>query len=181
MNARAKAQVYLASTSPARARLLEDGGFHPIVLRQDMDEDQVLHCVTLEKGEPLSPKETVMTLAHRKAASAVDLATDLSGLVIGADTVFELDGATYGKPTDEDSALALLRQFRGNTGSFVPGMHVIHVKDGTNMGERSMVSHSFLTMSSDGTDQELAEYVAKTLYPANGWLPERGELRQPSV
>src|SRR5918994_4924024 len=95
-------QVCLASTSPARLMLLRQAGIEPLTLAPDVYEDAVIAGIEAETGRSLSPTEHVLVLARRKAADVADRIGSehpgFDGIVIGGDSMFELDGVIYGKP-----------------------------------------------------------------------------------
>ena len=59
----------------------------------------------------VTPEETVMALASAKAAEVAARRPD--SLVIGADTIVELDGVILGKPSDRSDAFRMLRSLSG--------------------------------------------------------------------
>ena len=103
-------QVCLASTSPARLMLLRQAGIEPLTLAPDVDEDAVIAGIEAETGRTLSPTEHVLVLARRKAADvAARIGAEhpgFDGIVIGGDSMFELDGVIYGKPHTPEAATA---------------------------------------------------------------------------
>ena len=84
----------LASASPARLRLLRDAGLSPDVVVSGVDEDDVT-------GDA---RTVVLELATRKA-QAVACGVD-DALVVGCDSMLELDGEVLGKPATADEAVA---------------------------------------------------------------------------
>lgn len=123
-------RLVLASGSPRRRELLASVGVTAEVLVTNIDET------------PLAAElatELVSRLAAGKAeAAAVILRsreTDFAGgcLVIGSDTVVEIDGDILGKPVDDGDAAATLRRLSGRTHRAHTGVGVVHIdNDGTN-------------------------------------------------
>jgi septum formation protein len=102
----------------------------------------------LEQGEA----EIVALENARRKARAVRGADEV---VLGCDTVVELDGRLYGKPADEAAARATLRALGGRTHTVVSGL----VLDGPLPRERSAVSRtdvSFRELSEELIDWYLA-------------------------
>lgn len=92
----------LASNSPRRRELLNNCGYVFDVIPSDCDE-------TVD--ESLTPAETVMELARRKALSVLKENSD--SVVLGCDTVVAVDGKILGKPTDRDEAFSMLMSLSG--------------------------------------------------------------------
>ncbi|HAQ58984.1 MAG TPA: septum formation inhibitor Maf, partial [Microbacterium sp.] len=124
-------RVCLASTSPARLALLRQSGIEPLTLAPDVDEDEAIRAVEASEARTLAPGEHVLLLARRKAADvAARLARDdprFDGLVIGGDSMFELDGEILGKPHTAENATARWRAMRGRTGALHSGHSVLRV------------------------------------------------------
>lgn len=160
-------RVVLASASPARLALLRAAGLRPEVLVSGVDEDDV-------RG---SPFDVARTLAVRKAET---VAERLSGdaLVIGCDSVLDLDGAALGKPADLADARARWRAMRGRTGVLRTGHCLI---DTTGGREVAAVAATVVRFAHP-TDVEIDAYLATgeplrvagafTIDGLGGWLVE---------
>lgn len=96
----------LASGSPRRRELLAGLGLTFEVRPADIDE-------TPGPGEPAA--DLVARLAHEKAAAVAGP----DELVLGADSVVELEGRVLGKPVDRDDAVGMLQSLSGRT-------HTVH-------------------------------------------------------
>lgn len=162
-------RLVLASASPARLRVLLGAGLTPEVRVSGVDEDAT-------SG---SPEDIASTLAARKART---VAQDLDGpaLVLGCDTLLELDGAALGKPLSVDDSVARWRQMRGRTGEVVTGHCAI--LSGLATREVSAVARTSVTFGSP-TDAELWAYAetgepqqvagAFTIDRLGGWFVDR--------
>lgn len=139
-------RVVLASASPARLALLRAAGLRPEVLVSGVDEDDV-------RG---SPFDVARTLAVRKAET---VAERLSGdaLVIGCDSVLDLDGAALGKPSDPAEAVLLWQRMRGRDGLLLTGHCVVRL--GATRAEAVAVESTVVRFGSP-SDDEVAAYVA---------------------
>jgi nucleoside triphosphate pyrophosphatase len=117
--------LVLASASPARVALLRAAGFTPEVQVSGEPEDGV---------DGLGAVELSHTLALRKAtAVAGRLAgtADRAGtLVMGCDSVLDIDGEVRGKPRSPAEATAWWRGYRGRTGTLVTGHALVEVCSG---------------------------------------------------
>ena len=68
-----------------------------------------------------APEAMVLRLAAAKAAAAD---VDETQLVVGADTIVDLDGQPFGKPEDQDDALCMLAALSGRTHQVLTGVAV---------------------------------------------------------
>ncbi|MER5426572.1 Maf family protein [Streptosporangium roseum] len=138
-------QIVLASASPARFALLRSAGLDPKVIVSGVDEDAVIAD---------TPSDLCLALARAKAAV---VARDLtSGLVIGCDSVLELDGRAYGKPSSAEEAVSRWQSMRGREGRLLTGHCVIDAAGGREAAEVGATVVRFGTP----TDAEIAAYVA---------------------
>ncbi len=157
-------RVCLASTSPARLMLLRQAGIVPDMAAPDVDEQAVVAAVERETRRTLAPDEHVLLLAQRKAQDvAARLRADdpgFEGIVIGGDSMFELDGELFGKPGTPQSATARWRAMRGRTGVLHSGHSVVRLAPGEQPAEAHAVAHAQVTFCADITDAEIDAYVA---------------------
>ncbi|MFC4589446.1 Maf family protein [Sphaerisporangium corydalis] len=138
-------EIILASASPARLAVLREAGLDPEVIVSGVDEE----AVTAE-----SPAELCLVLARAKAAAVAEMVAQ--GLVIGCDSVLELDGQAYGKPKSAEEATGRWRSMRGRTGRLLTGHCVIDTATGAEAAQVASTTVRFGTPS----DEEIAAYVA---------------------
>jgi septum formation protein len=144
-------RLVLASASPARLTTLRHAGLEPEVVVSGVDESAVT-------------ADSVAALAGRLAqlkAEAVAAALPADGspvLVVGCDSMLELDGEAYGKPGTPDLAVERWRRMRGRSGILHTGHHVL-LRDGDGTRTRSAVASTTVHFA-DLTDAEVAAYVA---------------------
>ncbi len=168
--------LILASASPARAALLRTAGIEPDIQPADVDEEALLAAAARESGGRAVPvREAVALLARAKAeavasllattdaAAPADLThrTDPAGeleegdaVVIGCDSLLELDGEALGKPYEPERARARWRQMRGRSGTLHTGHHLIRGVDHVHAVSSTVVHFAELT------DAEIDAYVA---------------------
>ncbi|MFC8717098.1 Maf family protein [Kitasatospora sp. NPDC057198] len=146
----ARRPLVLASASPARLGLLRQAGLDPLVRVSGVDEDAL---------SADTPGELALVLAVAKAEK---VAGELAGepgeppLVVGCDSVLELDGAALGKPADAAEAVARWRAMRGREGVLRTGHCVIDTATGRRAGATASTTVRFGTPD----DAEVAAYVA---------------------
>ena len=159
---RERMQVCLASTSPARLMLLRQAGIEPVTMTPDVDEDAVIAAVEQAEARRLEADEHVLLLARRKAGdvAARAAADGFEGIVIGGDSMFEIDGEILGKPYTPEAATLRWRQMRGRTGMLHSGHSVIRVGGGTPSAEAHAVAAASVSFAADVTDAEIDAYVA---------------------
>jgi septum formation protein len=140
--------LVLASASPARLSTLRNAGIEPVVIVSGVDEDQVTG---------LAPADLALALARLKC-DAVAERDDLppGALVVGCDSVLELDGQALGKPADPVEATARWRQMRGRSGV----LHTGHSLRDTVSGRSASATASTTVHFADVDDDEIDAYVA---------------------
>ncbi|MFD9070666.1 nucleoside triphosphate pyrophosphatase [Streptomyces lasiicapitis] len=140
-------RLVLASQSPARLGLLRQAGLAPEVIVSGVDEDAV--------SAP-TPAELAKALAVAKA-SVVAARPDTKGaLVVGCDSVLELDGLALGKPADAEEATARWKDMRGRAGVLQTG----HCVYDTLSGKHVAATASTVVRFGEPSDAEIAAYVA---------------------
>jgi septum formation protein len=154
--------LLLASRSPARLATLRAAGVSPLVRVSDVDEDAVLRDAR-ERYGALEPVDAVLVLARAKAeevARAVD--DDEVDLLVGCDSMLELDGDVLGKPADADEARARWHAMRGRAGVLHTGHWLVDLRDpadggtGATLGATASTTVHFADLS----DEEIDAYVA---------------------
>ncbi len=152
--------LVLASASPARRVLLRRAGIEPSIHVSDVDEDAVVAAARAAYG-PLDPGDTALLLARAKAESVCrSLASpDASHLVLGCDSVLELDGMVHGKPGTTEVATERWRAMRGRAGVLHTGHWLV---DERHDGSHGVVGATASTtvQFADVSDAEIAGYVA---------------------
>jgi septum formation protein len=152
-------RLVLASASPARLETLRRAGLDPQVVVSGVDESDV---------RADKPADVALELAQRKAravarrlrsgGAAVPSAGPPAapGLVVGCDSVLELDGEALGKPGSADEAAARWRAMRGRSGV----LHTGHCVVDTASGGSDAATESTTVHFADVTDAEIEAYVA---------------------
>ena len=150
-------RLYLASTSPARLATLRAVGIDPLAVPSHVDED----AVTLAAG-PLEPDALVTTLARAKAEAVAERLADegVDGLILGGDSMFEVDGLVQGKPHLPEVARERWRTQRGRSGVLHSGHWLIDARGGTIGRSLGGATSAVVHFASDITDAEIDAYIA---------------------
>jgi septum formation protein len=138
--------LVLASQSPARLATLRSAGVEPVVIVSGVDEDQLTG---------LSPADLALELARLKAAAVVPRAPE-GALVLGCDSVLELDGEALGKPGTPEEATRRWHRQRGRTGVLHTGHSLVDAASGEAVSRVASTTVHFAAIS----DAEIAAYVA---------------------
>jgi nucleoside triphosphate pyrophosphatase len=163
--------LVLASASPARRATLTAAGIDPVVRASAVDEDAVVARYGVTAAE-----DVALVLARAKAEDvAAQLPTATGGtagdgpddeaaeaLVVGCDSVLELDGDVYGKPGTAELATERWRRMRGRTGVLHTGHWLVdtrHAADGGTGGTLGAVASTRVHFA-DLADDEIDAYVA---------------------
>jgi len=116
-------KIILASGSPRRIKMLEDDGQNFRVIKPMCEEN-----INLD----LSPAQTVMALALRKALDVKARVSDADGdLIIACDTVVANEHRIIGKPKDEEDAFNILSELCGKAHSVWSGVVLINLQKNT--------------------------------------------------
>jgi septum formation protein len=144
-------RLILASASPARLATLRAADLAPEVCVSGVDETTVT--------EPTVP-ELVSTLARLKAETAAARLDQDSRttIVLGCDSLLELDGTAYGKPGSAAEAISRWHRMRNRSGVLHTGHHVLLQRAGRQRSESAVASTT--VHFADLTDAEIDAYVA---------------------
>ncbi len=135
----------LASGSAGRLKVLRDAGIDPEVVVSGVDESD-------EDGLP--PADMVLRLAGRKAAAVARLCPD--ALVLGCDSLLELDGTAFGKPQSGDEAAVMWHRLAGREATLLTGHSLIETSSGRRVTELATT----LVRFGRPDPAELAAYIA---------------------
>lgn len=167
--------LLLASASPARRATLVAAGVVPFVRVSDVDEDAVL-AAARERFGVLEPADAVLLLAQAKAEAVTQLveaeaeiagteteAAPIDGdIVVGCDSMLELDGEIYGKPATAAEAIERWQSMRGRSGVLHTGHWIVDLRADADGGTGGTLGASSATVVhfADVSDAEIEAYVA---------------------
>ena len=107
-------KIILASKSKVRKDILNNHGINCEVYPSNVDEDSVKISLTNEKASPETISKNLAELKANKVSNKFP-----NKLVIGADSVIDLDGKVISKPEDRNQALDILKSLNGKTHSLI--------------------------------------------------------------
>jgi septum formation protein len=139
-------KLLLASTSPARKRLLTDAGIVFETRSPGVDEDALV-----DQQKPATIQDMTLLLARAKAE-----AVSFDGLILGCDSALLFEGEMLGKPHHPEVAIARWQKMRGKTGVLASGHWLIDGETGAATGKVTQTSVSFANLS----DEQIHKYVA---------------------
>ena len=103
-------QIILASKSEVRKKILEKYKINCIVKPSNIDEDNVKESLLKEKATPEIISKNLAELKANKISQKM-----VGELVLGADSVIDLNGKIISKPADRKEALQILQSLNGQT------------------------------------------------------------------
>ncbi len=142
-------KLILASASPRRAQILRDAGLRFELARATVSERR-------KRGE--TARLLTRRLAQAKAHTVVErLGNELpDAIVIGADTIVEVNGELLGKPQSPRAAREMLMKLGGRTHRVVTSVVAIRIPDYA----ETIATESTRVRFAALTTKEIAEYVA---------------------
>ena len=163
-------KIILASKSKVRKKILDENNILNEVKASNVDEDVVKRSLIKEKA---SPEIISKNLAEIKANK---VSINNSSLVLGADSVIDLNGELISKPNNRDEALIILKKLNGKKHYLISSVCI-------SLNGSMIWNHTdkaILTMK-NMTDEELKSYLARisdeALYSYNVYQIE-GEGRK---
>jgi len=154
-------QIILASKSEVRKKILEKHKINCIVKPANIDEDNVKESLLKEKATPEIISKNLAELKANKISQKM-----LGELVLGADSVIDLNGEIISKPEDRNEALQILQDLNGQTHHLISSVCIS--QNGSMIW--NYTDKASLTMK-QMSERELKVYLAKisdeTLYAYN--------------
>jgi len=144
-------KIILASRSGVRKKILDENNINCEVVPSNVDEEQVKESLLKEKA---TPKIISKSLAELKANKVSEKKNDY--LVLGADSVIDLNGQLISKPTNREEALNILKKLNGQKHQLISSVCIS--KNGSMIWNDTDVST--LTMKKLNLD-EIKSYLTK--------------------
>ena len=144
-------KLILASKSKVRKEILDKNNILAEVQPSSVDEDPIKQSLLNENA---SPEIISKNLAELKASKVSQKNFDV--LVLGADSVIDLDGELISKPQNREEALGILKKLNGKKHNLVSSVCIS--KNGSMIW--NYTDKATLTMKKF-SDEELEEYLSK--------------------
>ena len=101
-------KIVLASKSEVRKKILEGNGINCIVEPSNIDEDLIKESLLKENETPKLISKNLAELKANKISQKKN-----GNLVLGADSIINLNGEIISKPSNRDEALRILKKLNG--------------------------------------------------------------------
>ena len=144
-------KIILASKSEVRKKILNQNGIICEVIPADIDEDQVKESLF---GEKATPEIISKNLAELKANKVSEKKPN--EIILGADSVLDLNGELISKPTNRKEALTILQKLNGQKHQLISSVCIS--KNGSMIW--NFTDASTLTMKQLNLD-EIKSYLTK--------------------
>ena len=164
-------EIILASKSKVRKEILDKNNIPNKVQPSYIDEDVIKESLLKEKA---SPEIIAKSLSELKSCKISQIKSDV--LVLGADSVIDLNGELISKPANRKEALSILKKLNGKKHNLVSA--VCFSKNGVRIWDYT--DKATLTMK-EFSEKDLKDYLSKisdeALYSYNVYQIE-GEGRK---
>ena len=154
-------EIILASKSKVRKKILDENNINNRVEPSNVDEDLIKESLLKDKATPTVISKNLAELKANKVSLK-----NIDALVLGADSVIDLEGQLISKPESRDEAFQILKKLNGKKHNLVSSVCIS--KNGSMIWNYS--DKATLTMK-NLNDNELKNYLSKisdeTLYAYN--------------
>ena len=164
-------EIILASKSKIREKILKENNIDCFVKPSNVDEDLIKISLLKDGATPEIISKNLAELKANKVSQHMH-----NSLVLGADSVIDLNGQLISKPENRDEALDILNKLNGKKHSLISSVCIS--KNGSMIWNHSDKANLFMKNFSN---EELISYLDKipdeTLYAYNVYQIE-GEGRK---
>ena len=144
-------KIILASRSEVRKKILNQNGINCEVIPANIDENQVKESLFEEKATPEIISKNLAELKANKVSEKKP-----NEIILGADSVLDLNGELISKPTNRKEALTILQKLNGQKHQLISSVCIS--KNGSMIW--NFTDASTLTMKQLNLD-EIKSYLAK--------------------
>ena len=143
--------IILASRSKVRKKILEENNIKCEIIPSNIDEDSIKESLIKEKAIPKIISKNLAELKANKVSQKKN-----GELVLGADSVIDLNGEIVSKPSNREEALIILQKLNGKKHHLISSVCIS--KNGAMIWNHT--DKASLTMK-QMQDEELKSYLAK--------------------
>ena len=144
-------EIILASKSKVRKKILDENNISNRVEPSNVDEDVIKESLLKNKATPTVISKNLAELKANKVSLK-----NIDALVLGADSVIDLEGQLISKPESRDEAFKILKKLNGKKHNLVSSVCIS--KNGSMIWNYS--DKATLTMK-NLNDNELKNYLSK--------------------
>ena len=144
-------KIVLASKSRVRKNILEKNGFECAVKPANIDEEIIKESLIKEGATPLLISKNLAELKANKISKGLN-----GEIVIGADSVIDLEGNIISKPCNREEAMQILKKLNGKIHHLISSVCVS--KNGQMIW--NYTDKASLTMKKI-SDKDLESYLSK--------------------
>jgi septum formation protein len=144
-------KIILASKSKVRKEILNKNNISCLVQVSNVDEDTIKENLIKEKASPEIISQNLAELKANKVSLKL-----LNQIVLGADSVIDLDGELISKPEDRNQALLILKKLNGRKHYLISSVCIS--KNGKMIWKHT--DKAALTMK-NFSEEELSLYLSK--------------------
>ena len=144
-------EIILASKSKVRKEILDKNNIPHKVIPSDIDEDIIKESLLKEDASPEIISRSLAELKANKVSQK-----NRENLVLGADSVIDLDGELISKPKNRDEAIKILKKLNGKKHYLVSSVCIS--KNGSMIW--NYTDKALLTMK-NMTNKDLVDYLSK--------------------
>ena len=153
-------KIILASKSKVRKKILEQNDIICQIIPSNVDEEMVKQSLGKEKATSENISKNLAELKANKVSQKY-----LDSLVIGADSVIDLNGKIISKPTNRKEALEILKNLNGQTHQLISsvcisrnGKMIWNYTDKAKLTMRKMTDEELINYLSKLSDEALYSY-----------------------
>ena len=144
-------KIILASRSEVRKKILNQNGISCEVIPADIDENQIKESLFEEKATPEIISKNLAELKANKVSEKKP-----NQIILGADSVLDLNGELISKPTNRKEALTILQKLNGQKHQLISSVCIS--KNGSMIWNHT--DKASLTMK-QMSNEELKTYLTK--------------------
>ncbi|SVE31101.1 uncharacterized protein METZ01_LOCUS483955 [marine metagenome] len=144
-------KIILASKSKVRKKILEENGINCVVEPANIDEDLVKDSLLKEGALPTIVSKNLAELKANKVSQKKN-----GELVLGADSIIDLNSKIISKPSNRNEALVILKKLNGQKHHLISSVCIS--KNGSMVW--NYTDKAGLTMK-QMSDEELKSYLSK--------------------